>query len=115
MGGKENPEKYTSERCFIAEIINDPDWPEFSIARCRVEPGASTQLHAVAVHEIYVIEQGLGLVTIGDSAPFSVTPGDTVNIPKHCAQSITNRGTTDLIFSCICAPKFSQDCYTSLE
>jgi mannose-6-phosphate isomerase-like protein (cupin superfamily) len=115
MGGKAKPEIYTGERCYITEIVNEPAWPEFSIARCRVEPGATTQLHTVTVHEIYVIERGSGRMHLGNTPSFDVRAGDTVTIPKNVTQSISNTGSEDLVFCCVCAPKFSQDCYTSLE
>jgi mannose-6-phosphate isomerase-like protein (cupin superfamily) len=115
MGGKRKPEFHTGERCYITEIVNDAAWPEFSIARCRVAPGSTTQLHAVAVHEIYIIESGSGLMHLGDTPPFPVAAGDTIAIPRHVAQSIANTGDDDLVFRCVCAPKFSPDCYTSLE
>lgn len=115
MAKKSKPEVWTGERCFITELVNDEAWPEFSLARTRVEPGVTTQLHALSVHEIYVIESGTGRMTVGDTAPFPVGPGDTVTIPRDVAQSIENSGSIDLIFVCVCAPKFSQECYTSLE
>ena len=103
------------ERCYITELINDEAWPEFSIARTRVEPGITTQLHALSVHEVYVIESGTGLMRVGDDAPFPVGPGEIVTIPQHVSQSIENTGTSDLLFLCVCTPKFSQECYKSLE
>jgi mannose-6-phosphate isomerase-like protein (cupin superfamily) len=112
---KAKPEVWTEERCFVAELVNEPAWPEFSLARCRVEPGVTTQLHALAVHELYVIEEGSGSVEIDRGGRRRVGPGDVVTIPKHVAQRITNTGTTDLVFLCVCAPRFLQDCYTSLE
>lgn len=115
MANKAKPEFWTGERCYISELVNDESWPEFSIARTRVEPGVTTQLHALGVHEVYVIESGTGLMTVGDDAPFSVGPGDTVSIPKDVAQSIENTGADDLVFLCVCAPRFSQECYTSKE
>lgn len=115
MSAKPKPGVWTSERCYVSEILNSGDWPEVSIARCHVEPGVTTQRHALAVHEIYVIEHGFGRAYVGDAAPVDVAPGDTVTIPKHAAQCIANTGTSDLIFTCVCTPKFSQDCYTSLE
>ena len=115
MTKKSKPEFWTGERCFITELVNDDAWPEFSLARTRVEPGVTTQLHALSVHEVYVIESGTGRMTVGDAAPFPVGPGATVTIPKHEAQSIENTGTNDLIFICLCTPRFSQECYTSLE
>ena len=52
---------------------------------------------------------------VGDDAPVDIGPGDTVSIPQHTAQSVTNTGDTDLMFLCLCTPRFLQDCYTSLE
>ena len=52
---------------------------------------------------------------VGDEPPVPVVPGDTVSIPKHTAQQITNSGGEDLFFLCVCVPRFSPECYTSLE
>jgi mannose-6-phosphate isomerase-like protein (cupin superfamily) len=52
---------------------------------------------------------------VGENDPFEVGPGDTVSIPKQSAQSIANVSDDDLIFTCVCSPRFLQDCYTSLE
>jgi len=109
------PEIRTGERCYITELVNDETWPEFSIARTRVEPGVTTQLHELSVHEIYVIESGTGLMTVGNDGSFPVGPGEIVTIPKHVSQRIENTVTSDLLFLCVCAPKFSQECYKSLE
>ena len=115
MADKSKPEVWTVERCFISEMINDDAWPAFSLARCRVEPGVTTQLHALSVLEFYVVEQGRGRMRVGDGAPFDIGPGDTVTIPQRTAQSVANMGDTDLVFLCLCTPRFLQDCYTSLE
>ncbi len=117
MAGKSKPrgEVWTSERCFIEEILNDDRQPEVSVAHTRVEPGVTTELHSLSVSEWYVIKTGKGLMRVGDDPPFPVVPGDTVTIPKNVAQQITNTGNDDLCFLCVCAPKFSQECYTSLE
>ena len=115
MTGKAKPEVWTRERCFISELLNDPDWPELSLARCRVEPGITTELHALDVTEFYVIERGQGRMHLGDAESFDVGPGDTVTITQHEPQRITNTGTDDLVFLCVCTPRFLQDNYTSLE
>lgn len=117
MAGKAKPgfEVWTDERCFITELLNHADQPEVSLARTRVEPGVTTQLHQLSVDEWYVIESGEGLMRVGDEPPVPVVPGDTVAIPKHTAQQITNSGGEDLLFLCVCVPKFSPECYTSLE
>jgi len=117
MNRKTKPatEVWTTERCFITELLNNDSQPEVSIARTRVEPGVTTQLHQLSVFEWYVIESGHGLMRIGDETPVPVAPGDTVTIPKHTAQQITNTGHEDLVFLCVCAPRFSPERYTSLE
>ena len=108
-------ETWTGERCFITELVNDYGEEEVSIARARVEPGVTTELHALSVAEWYVIESGRGLMRVGDEVPFEVTPGDTVTVPKQVAQQITNGGNEDLVFLCVCVPRYSQERYTSLE
>jgi mannose-6-phosphate isomerase-like protein (cupin superfamily) len=116
MSEKAIPEEaWTSERCYIAELLNNEQTPEVSIARTRVEPGMTTQLHSLSVAEWYVIETGTGLMTVGQEAHFRVGTGDAVAIPKGVAQRIQNDGDCDLVFMCVCTPRFSLDCYTSLE
>ena len=106
---------WTSERCFFLELLNSDDYPEVSLARTRVEAGMTTQRHVLSVHEVYVIEAGSGIMYLGEKPPFEVSPGDVVTIPKGVPQSIENNGDSDLIFTCVCTPRFLQDCYTSLE
>ena len=112
---KPPPECWTSERCYITELLNDAEQPEVSVAHARVEPGVTTELHALSVAEWYVLEQGRGLMRVGNNEPFAVSDGDTVAVPKGVSQQITNTGDDDLVFLCVCVPKFSQECYTSLE
>jgi len=112
---KPRAEYWMTERCYVTELLNSPDHPEVSIARTRVEPGVTTQLHSLSVSEWYLIESGEGRMTVADAAPRNVAAGDVVSIPKFAAQQIENFGTADLIFLCVCAPKFLLDCYTSLE
>ena len=116
MSNKAIPDEvWTSECCFIAELLNNEQTSEVSVARARVEPGVSTTLHSVSVAEWYVIESGTGLMTMGKETPRRVAAGDAVAIPRGVAQNIRNDGDCDLIFLCVCAPRFTQECYTSLE
>ena len=115
MKKKAKPEVWMVERCYITELVNDEAWPEFSIARTRVEPGVITQLHSLDAHEVYIIESGSGLMSVGDEPPYAVGPGGVVTIPKHVSQRIENTGSEDLLFVCVCTPRFAQNCYTSLE
>ncbi len=51
-----------------------------------------------------------------DGKPWvAVKSGDFVLIPAGISQRIENTGTRDLIFECICLPRFTKDAYESLE
>jgi mannose-6-phosphate isomerase-like protein (cupin superfamily) len=109
-------EYYTEERCYIIELSNTPEDPAVSIARARVQPGVSTQLHRLrGVTERYVILQGRGLVEVGNLPPQEVGPGDVVRIPADCPQRITNTGDEDLIFLAVCTPRFTPEAYEHME
>ena len=107
-------EFYTPERCYIVELHNSDRDAGCSIARARVEPGVTTQLHSVrGTIERYVILEGEGEVEIDGEAPTAVAPLDVVCIPAGVSQRITNTGRVDLIFLCVCTPRFKQDNYQS--
>ena len=108
-------EIWTSERCFILELLNDPALPQVSLARCRVEPGITTQLHSLEVTEIYVISEGYGSMEVNGTPGFEVKAGDSVSIAAGESQRITNIGSRDLVFECVCMPRFYPECYRSLE
>ena len=105
---------FTQEGCFIAEIMNTPLNEDLSIARARVKPGDATELHSLhGTTEIYYVLEGRGEVTVGDQNIF-VGVGDCVYIPPEIPQKIQNLGGTDLIFLCICQPRFERDNYVNL-
>ena len=106
---------WTGERCYIRELINTDSVPEFSLADARVEPGVVTELHSLSVREWYYIKRGTGLMEIDGEPPIEVGPGDTVEIPAGVSQRITNTGDEDLLLQCVCLPRFTPDCYRSLE
>ncbi|MDH4108130.1 MAG: cupin domain-containing protein [Gammaproteobacteria bacterium] len=109
------PEVYTRERCHIREILNDPRVPRVSLARCRVEPGVTTERHRLAVDEWYLVERGRGRLEVGGRAPFDIGPGDRVEIPAGTPQRVTNTGREDLVFQCLCLPRFRPEAYEALE
>ncbi len=109
-------EYLTEEGCWILELSNDPHDSAVSIARARVPPGQTTKWHkVVGVDERYVILQGSGHAELGDREAVDVGPGDVVRIPAGDRQRITNTGTDDLLFLCICTPRFEWQYYQSLE
>ena len=78
-------------------------------------PGVQTQLHSLAVAERYLIEQGEGLMELDGGEAVRVRVGDSVLIPAGCAQRITSVGKVDLLFLCVCTPRFLPEHYTNLE
>ena len=107
---KENP---TFERCLVAENYSAEN---ISIAQARVKPGITTLTHhLIGVNEIYLITGGEGQVDVGDLQSTRVTSGDLIVIPAGCSQRISNIGKTDLIFYCICTPKYTPECYCDEE
>ena len=113
--GVAGAEFWTRERLYITEHMNDPENPRVSLADARVEPGVTTELHRLRVDEWYVIRQGKGRMEVGGNDPFDVGPGDTVVIPAGVSQCITNIGADDLVFHCVCMPRFTADAFDSME
>jgi mannose-6-phosphate isomerase-like protein (cupin superfamily) len=109
-------EFFTPEGCYILELSNSPADPEASIARARVAPGATTRWHRVRkTVERYLILEGKGRAEVGSLLPREVNPGDVVLIPPDCRQRITNTGERDLVFLCVCTPRFIPEAYEDLE
>jgi mannose-6-phosphate isomerase-like protein (cupin superfamily) len=104
-------EYLTPEGCWILEVANDADDETASIARARVAPGVATEWHLLDdTAERYLIIQGRGCAEVGDLRE-DVGPGDVVQIPPGVPQRITNIGDEDLIFYCLCTPRFRPENY----
>ena len=109
-------EFYTDERCYLLELFNEEAYRRFSIARARVEPGVTTALHALeGTDEIYYLLAGKGRMEVDGRLKKEVQPGDLVIIPAGISQRITNVGEQDLLFLCICGPRFEPAAYLDLE
>jgi mannose-6-phosphate isomerase-like protein (cupin superfamily) len=112
----EAAEFFTDERCHILETWNDVRDPGVSVARARVEPGITTELHVLdGVAERYLVTQGTGVMEVDGRSLGEVGPGDFVYIPAGVPQRVTNTGADDLIFYCICSPAWQEGVYRSLE
>ncbi len=107
-------EELTTERLHVIEYLNHQSNPAFSLARCRVPQGVTTEKHSLTVAEWYVVEQGQGLMLLGDRE-IEVSAGDTVQIPVGTPQNIINHGDEDLVFFSVCMPRFEWETYRSLE
>ncbi len=99
----------TPERCYIAENYSDKD---VSIAVAKVKPGVTTKAHHLkGIQEIYIITAGEGEVAFSGLEPTKVSVGDVIVIPAGASQKIKNTGNTDLVFYCVCTPRFMEAGY----
>ena len=113
---REQSEFLIREGASIVELSNSPDDQDVSIARARVPPGVATSTHRLRdVDERYVILAGIGRVTVGELPPADVSSGDVVRIPRNTSQAILNTGDSDLVFLCICTPRFTPGCYEEVH
>ncbi len=105
---------FDDEGCFIVEYYNTPSDSAVSVARARVPAGGGTALHRLeGVCERYCILHGEGIVEV-DGVRRVVRASDTVLIPPGASQRIVNCGSGDLVFLCICTPRFTPECYVPL-
>ena len=99
------------EGCFITEVWNSPRDPTLSVARARLTPHSETRWHYLDVDERYLITQGVGTMEVQGLAPSKVENGDVVVVPAGRLQRIRNTAEGDLIFYCLCMPRFVPDVY----
>ena len=104
----------TPERCWILEVANDEGDEDVSISQARVSPNVTTEWHELRdTDERYVIVSGYGVMDMGGLPSTDLRPGDVVRIPANTPQRVTNTGQDDLIFYCVCTPRFRPHCYVS--
>ncbi len=109
---KPETEFLADEGCYIVELLNSENDAACSIARARVRSGVTTELHYLeGTIERYVILEGEGRVDVAGEPPTIVHPLDIVVIPAGATQRIANTGATDLVFLCICTPRFESKYY----
>lgn len=108
-------EFYTPERCYITEIFNRQPNHETSIAQARVATGVATVNHLLRdTTEWYYILRGHGEMFLNGTSAGQVSPGTVVHIPPNTPQYIRNAGQDDLVFLCICAPRFRAEMYEEI-
>ena len=106
----------TPERCHITELLNRSEIPALSLALARVSPGVTTQLHALReIDECYLVIEGTGQVEVDGTGPSTIGRFDVVVIPAGKAQRVQNIGAEDLLFICVCSPRFMPPAYRALE
>ncbi|NQV31645.1 MAG: cupin domain-containing protein [Phycisphaeraceae bacterium] len=99
------------DHCLLREMIH-PDKQNlalrYSLAHATVPAGKSTTPHRLSTSEVYYILQGQGRMHIDDEIS-DVTVSDTVYIPPHAVQYITNTGEDKLTFVCIVDPAWKDE------
>jgi len=86
----------------------------YSLAQGRLDPGASSVRHVLAVSEVYCFLAGEGRMHVGsESVP--VKKGTVVAVPPGAEQWVENRGTGALEFLCIVDPAWTPACERILE
>lgn len=112
----EGKEYATAERVRILESWNTGQDPAVSIARARLAAGESSEVHWLeGVDERFVILSGSATLEAGDVVGRTVVPGDVVFVPAGARQRFHNKGFEDLVFLCICTPRFTDACYHAGE
>lgn len=107
-------ERYAAERCYVSEWWNDDGDEAVSLARVRVEPGVSTELHRLLdTTERYLILSGRGCMETGARVR-EMGPGDVEVIAAEESQRITNIGNDWLVFLAVCTPRFRQHNYEAV-
>ena len=104
-------ETLIEEGCFIIEVWNTGDDPALSIARARVAAHTETAWHYLDVDERYLITQGRGVMELEGLPPTKVESGDVVVVPAGRGQRIRNPAAQDLVFYCLCTPRFETPVY----
>ncbi len=80
----------------------------YSLAHAIVPPGKTTLAHRLRTSEVYFIIQGKGRMHIDDETS-EVGPNDTIYIPPHSTQCISNTGQENLTFICIVDPAWRRE------
>lgn len=112
----EAAEYLTSENVRILECWNRGGDPRLSIARARLAPGESSEVHWLdGVDERFVILAGRGVLEAGNITGQALAPGDVAFVPAGRRQRMHNPGPDDLVFLCLCTPRFTPGCYRSGE
>ena len=79
-----------------------------SLAYATVKPNLKTLSHNHEFTEVYVVEEGEGLMHVNDESRY-VRGGDHVLIPAKSWHHVENSGETSLTLICVCTPAFSKD------
>lgn len=108
---EECPEITAGDGCALRELLNAGKGTfafRYSLAHAVVKPGQTTARHSMKTSEVYYILEGTGRMQI-DRDSQDVRAGDTIDIPPHAVQCISNIGTVPLVFLCIVDPAWRKE------
>jgi mannose-6-phosphate isomerase-like protein (cupin superfamily) len=66
----------------------------------------TTVLHRLDVDERYIVMNGRGRISIEGCDTVEIGAGDVALVPAGKAQCVENLGEHDLVFYCLCTPRF---------
>lgn len=96
----------------LQELIhpkNEPIDLPYSLAKATLEPGGASLPHTLAKSaELYIFEQGSGLVICGGQE-VAVEKGSIFLVPAGQEQSVRNTGQDTLVFYCVVSPPWSAE------
>jgi len=106
--GEANPYK-TKDGSTIRELMHPQVHGNVnqSLAQAVVTGRTVCHYHKLT-EELYYIEKGYGVITL-DGSKHEMSPGDTVLINPGVHHCIENKGETDLVILCCCAPAYSHE------
>lgn len=111
------PEFIAGDGTLLRELLHPTKQPialRYSLAHAIVQPGQTSQPHALKTSEVYYILSGIGEMHIADETQ-PVEPGDAIYIPPNARQFIHNSGDQPLIFICIVDPAWRKADETVFE
>ena len=83
---------------------NAPDCP-VTVTRATMEPGAVSETHSHARSEqIWIVEQGSGVILLGDGKQTELGEGDIIRTPPGVTHGIVNTGAGPLVYLSITTP-----------
>lgn len=70
------------------------DAADWGVGRSVVEPLGSTEAHSHIEHELFIVVEGRGVITMDDETQ-KIAPGQAVLVPAGAHHQIVNRSTLD--------------------
>ncbi len=111
------PEFLAGDHTILRELLRPAPGSvdvRYSLAQGRLDPGAASTRHVLAVSEVYYFLAGEGLMHVGHELS-PVRKGTIVAVPPDAEQWVVNTGPDPLEFLCIVDPAWTPACERILK